>query len=443
MKKLMKKLVTTGFAILAVWGLAGCQGASTNAVVNSASTVASAAAKNEATTVAATAGVDERLALVGSLFTGAEQYENFNRLKTIFPHQTIRASSEPFEFPSGKPMTLPVSYSFGGKTLAGSDLLEETRTSALVVIQNGEILHQGYWLTGGPDVNWMSMSVAKSFISALIGIAIEDGLIESVETPITTYVPELKGSAYDGVRIKDVLQMSSGARWNEDYSDPESDIMRYGRVWAGAGSGSFDTFTATLTREREPGTYNYYNSTDTQALGMLVSRATSMTVSAYAEQELWQPLGMQNDAYWIADKEGVEMAAGGLQVTALDYAKLGQLYLQKGKWNGEQLVPERWVADSLVADGPHLKAEAHPEYPMGYGYQWWLPVREETNASNEEPEFAAIGVYNQFIYIDPARELVIVKLSANPQYGLTNDESSYREFETLEYFRAIGAQFDK
>lgn len=176
---------------------------------------------------------------------------------------------------------------------------------------------------------------------------------------------------------------------------------------------------------------------------MLVSRATSMTVSAYAEQELWQPLGMQNDAYWIADKEGVEMAAGGLQVTALDYAKLGQLYLQKGKWNGEQIVPKRWVADSLVADGPHLKAEAHPEYPMGYGYQWWLPVREETNASNEEPEFAAIGVYNQFIYIDPARELVIVKLSANPQYGLTNDESSYREFETLEYFRAIGAQFDK
>ena len=174
-----------------------------------------------------------------------------------------------------------------------------------MVIQNGKLLRQDYWLTGGPDVNWMSMSVAKSFVSALIGIAINEGLIESVETPITQYVPELKGSAYDNVRIKDVLQMSSGARWNEDYSDPESDIMRYGRVWAGEGGGSFDEFTASLTREREPGTYNYYTSTDTQALGMLVSRATGMSMSAYAQQKLWQPLGMQNDAYWIADAKGV------------------------------------------------------------------------------------------------------------------------------------------
>jgi len=398
-----------------------------------------------ASSVSEVSGIDERLALVGSLFSGAEQYEKFDRLKTIFPHQTILASTKPYSFPVGERMALPASYSYGGKSRDSKALLEETRTSALVVIQGGEVLRQDYWLTGGPEVNWMSMSVAKSFISALIGIAIDDGLIAGVEVPITNYVPELKGSAYDEVRIKDVLQMSSGARWNEDYSDPESDIMRYGQVWAGAGSGSFDTFTATLTREREPGTYNYYNSTDTQALGMLISRATGMTVSAYAEQELWQPLGMQNDAYWIADKEGVEMAAGGLQVTALDYAKLGQLYLQKGKWNGKQLVSEQWVSESLVADAPHVRAEAHPDYPMGYGYQWWLPVRDLDNpaAPDPAPEFAAIGVYNQFIYVDPALELVIVKLSANPSYGLTNDESSYREFETLEYFRAIGAQLDQ
>jgi len=431
----MNKLRTAVLVVLFLCGLSACQ-AKLNPIISE-----SAQVKSETAAADVDSGVEARLALVGSLFSGAEQFENFNRLKTIFPHQTIRASDEPFEFPVGNTIDLPEFYNYSDKKLSGSMLLEETRTSALLIIRSGEILRQDYWLTGGPDVNWMSMSVAKSFISALIGIAIEEGLIESVETPITNYVPELKGSAYDEVRIKDVLQMSSGAAWNEDYSDPESDIMRYGRVWAGAGSGSFDTFTATLTREHEPGTYNYYNSTDTQALGMLVSRATGMSMSAYAEQALWQPLGMQNDAYWIADKEGVEMAAGGLQVTALDYAKFGQLYLQKGNWNGKQIVPEQWVADSLTADGAHLKAEAHPEYPMGYGYQWWLPVPYA--ADTQEPEFAAIGVYNQFIYIDPARELVIVKLSANPSYGITDDESSYREFETIAYFRAIGAQLDQ
>ena len=144
------------------------------------------------------------------------------------------------------------------------------------MLRDGEIRYENYWLTGGPEVTWMSMSVGKSFVSALIGIAIEEGLIGSIEEPITDYVPELLGSAYDNVRIKDVLQMSSGARWNEDYSDPESDIMRYA-VTFGSG-GSLDEFTASLEREREPGTYNYYNSTDTQALGMLLRRATNRTL---------------------------------------------------------------------------------------------------------------------------------------------------------------------
>jgi len=436
-KLAMRKSLGAALTATLLLGVSGCQ-------TPPASSIDAGVA--EAVATSDLAGLDERLAFVGSLFTGAEQYENFNRMKSIFPHQTIHAGDQPFVFPIGERIELPNSYSYEGESKSAPSLLKETRTAALLVIQDGEVLHEDYWLTGGPSVNWMSMSVAKSFVSALIGIAIDDGLIEGVATPITRYVPELKGSAYDGVRIKDVLQMSSGARWNEDYSDPESDIMRYGQVWAGVGGGSFDAFTKTLTREREPGTYNYYNSTDTQALGMLLSRATGMTVSAYAEQELWLPLGMQHDGYWIADSKGVEMAAGGLQVTALDYAKLGQLFLQKGRWQGKQLIPEQWVADSLIADAPHVQAAAHPDYPMGYGYQWWLPVRENSSAAenaDEDAEFAAIGVYNQFIYVDPARELVIVKLSANPTYGQTNDESSYREFETLAYFRAIGRQLDQ
>jgi CubicO group peptidase (beta-lactamase class C family) len=372
---------------------------------------------------------DERMAFVTSLFTGVEQYENFNRLADIFPHHVIKASSSPWSFPRGEAIRLPESYTYDGQTRDTGSFLQETDTAALMVIADGKIVYENYWLTGGPGVHWMSMSVGKSFVSALVGIALDEGLIKSVTDPITDYVPGLAGSAYDGVRIKDILQMSSGARWDEDYSDPDSDIMRF--IYAFGTGASLNEFAATLVREREPGTYNYYNSTDTQTLGMLLVAVTGQSLSSYAEQKLWQPLGMEDDAYWITDDEGMEMAAGGLQVTARDYAKLGQLYLQKGNWHGKQIVPAQWVHDSVTPDAPHVMPGLDPEYPVGYGYQWWVP-------EGDEGEFSAIGVYNQFIYVNPTKRLVIVKLSANSGYGLTDDDSSWRELETFELFRAIG-----
>ena len=372
---------------------------------------------------------DERRTFVESLFTGVEQYEWLNRLATVFPTRTIQRSKQAFVFPKGEAMTLPETYTFNGQTRSSATYLAETDTSALLVIHRGKILYESYWLTGGESVHWMSFSVGKSFLSSLIGIAIEEAQIKSVADPITAYVPELKDSAYAGVSIKDILQMSSGARWNEDYSDPNSDIMRFGKVWASGDS--LDNFTASLVREHPPGTVNYYNSIDTQALAMLLVSATGLTLSEYIEQKLWLPLGMENNGYWVTDDEGMEMAAGGLQMTARDYAKFGQLYLQKGRWRGKQVVPADWVQDSITPDAPHLLAEAHPEYPLSYGYQWWV-------LPGEQREFAALGIYNQVIYINPAQQLVIVKLSANSQYGLTNTEESYREFESFELFRAIG-----
>ncbi len=372
---------------------------------------------------------NERLFFVESLFTGAEQYEWLHRLATVFPAQKIKRSDDPFRFPARKSMVLPETYEFEGQHRSTLSYLNETDTAALLIIHKGKIRYESYWLTAAEDVHWMSFSVAKSFLSAMVGIAVHEGQIGSIEEPITAYVPELEDSAYAGVRIKDVLQMSSGARWNEDYSDPDSDIIRFANVWANGYS--LDEFTASLVREREPGTVNYYNSMDTQALAMMMVRATGMSLSAYAEQKLWQPLGMEKDAYWLIDEDGMEMAAGGLQLVARDYAKLGQLYLQKGAWRGEQLIPEPWVIESLTPDAPHLMAEAHPEYPLSYGYQWWI-------LPGQEGEYSALGVYNQAIYVNPARNLVIVKLSANSDYGLTDTEESYREFEGFELFRAIG-----
>lgn len=382
---------------------------------------------------AAAAEGDERARFVGSLFTGVEVHEDFARVEEIFPAHRIEASDAPWTLPAGTPLDLPKTYHWQGEDRSVAALLEDTRTSALLVLEDGRIRHERYGWSGGPDVTWLSMSVGKSFVSALVGIALEEGLIESVRDPITRYVPELEGSAYDGVEIEDVLQMSSGARWNEDYSDPDSDIARYGRVWASGAS--LDDFTATLERAREPGTYNYYNSSDTQAIGMLLARVTGRSLAAYAEEKLWGPVGMANDAFWVTDDHGMEMAAGGLQVTARDYARFGQLYLQGGARDGKQIVPADWIRASLESDEAHLQPSAHPEYPVGYGYQWWLP-------ESDRGEFAAIGIYNQFIWIDPSRDLVIVKLSAYPAYGATDDESAWRELESFEFFRAIAATLD-
>ncbi len=377
----------------------------------------------------------DRLAFATTLFNGSEQYENFNRMAELYPVNKMEKSDDPFDFPDGERVPLPSSFTYKGETIDTETFLAETDTSAVLVIKDGEVRTERYMLTGGRDVNWLSMSVAKSFVSAAIGIAVEEGHIESIEEPITKYAPSLAGSAYDGVRIKDILQMSSGAAWNEDYNDPDSDINRFGRIMALGGS--FNEFAATLTRDKEPGTYNHYNSTDTQVLGLLLVNATGRTVADYMEEKLWKPLGMESDAYWLIDSEGMEMAFGGLNATARDYAKLGELYRLGGNWNGTQVVPAEWVRASVTPDAPHLLpetklAEEH-FFPVGYGYQWWLP-------SSSEGEYSAIGVYNQFIFVNPAKGTVIVKLSAFSDYATSLDESAYREIETFEFFRAIADQ---
>jgi CubicO group peptidase (beta-lactamase class C family) len=372
----------------------------------------------------------DRATFATTLFTGAEQYENFSRLAEFFPVSTMKASTKPFSFREGKVIDLPNTYVYKGKEINVESFLSETDTAALLVIKDGEVRFERYLLTGGRNVNWLSMSVAKSFIATSIGIAVDEGLID-IEAAITDYVPSLAGSAYDKVRIKDVLQMSSGAAWNEDYSDPTSDVMRLGQIMAAGGS--LDDFVPTLKREREPGTWNHYNSTDTQALGMLLARATGTSVTHYMAEKLWQPLGMESDAFWLVDDNNVEMAFGGLNATARDYAKLGELHRLKGRWQGRQIVSEKWVRDATRPDAPHLMPGADENYPLGYGYQWWIPA-------STAGEYLAIGVYNQFIYINPAKDLVIVKLSANSNYASSLDESAYREIETIEFFREIAKE---
>ena len=273
------------------------------------------------------------------------------------------------------------------------------------------------------------MSVGKSFISALIGIALDQNYIKSIEDPITMYVSQLKNSAYDGVRIKDILQMSSGASWNEDYGDPNSDINRSVRIFALGGS--LDEFAASLTKENSPGTFNRYNSTDTQVLGMLLREATGISVTQFMQEMLWEPMGAEENAFWLLDSKNMEVAYGGLNATARDYAKLGELYRLKGKLNGKQIVPSEWINASIKPDAPHLMPGENSlsDYPLGYGYQWWIP--------DSSGDYMAIGVYNQFIYISPENNTVIVHLAANKKYGVNDQETILSEFESIEFLRTI------
>lgn len=366
------------------------------------------------------------------LFTGIPQHENFCRLPDLVATSKMSPSATPHHWPTTDMIDLPDTYVFDGQTKSTEDLFVETDTAALLVLRDGAICFERYALTGGPEVTWISMSVAKSVISALVGIAVDEGHISSIDRPISDYVRATPGSAYDGVSIRDVLQMSSGARWNEDYHDPGSDIYRLAAAMGNGGT--LEDFVATMVRDVEPGRICRYNSGDTQALGQLLVNATSRSITDYMQEKLAGPLGISSPSYWLVDSAGMEVAFAGLVMTARDYATFGELYRNGGSWRGTQIVPESWVRASLTADADHLQpgrpiVGSHP-LELGYGYQWWLPA-------GDSGEFSAIGVYNQFVYVDPAKKTVVVKLSANRAYGTTDDETSNREHETIAFLRAI------
>lgn len=373
-----------------------------------------------------------RVRFVSTMFSGEEQVERFREMDVYFPVRTFHRMGGVAELSPGEAVKLPKTYVHAGEARDTEIFLSETDTTGLIVLKGGRILYENYWRGNDRDTRWISWSVGKSFISALVGIAVEEGKIESIDDQLVRYAPELQGTSYDGVTIRNALQMSSGVAWNEDYSDPDSDISRFGRALA-FGSSMID-FARTLERKHEPGTVNYYNSMDAQVLGLVLRNATGMSPSEYLERKLWSKIGAEHDGYWVLDDAGTELAAGGVNVTLRDYARFGLLYLNKGNWNGEQIVPAEWVKASHTPDAPQLMPgrQEISDTIWGYGYLWWLPRKADG-------PYVAVGIYNQFIYVDPEHDLVIVKTSANSDYGQTNDESSWREDETIALFEAIAA----
>jgi len=296
--------------------------------------------------------------------------ENFRSLYKQYPSLTVHRSGPVFEL-SEAPRTLPETYVYNGETKNIADWIERTDTTGLLLIKDGVIIFEKYYNGNEKSTRWISMSVAKSFVSFLIGVALEEGKIADLQDPVEMYAPNLKGSGYESVSLKNVLQMSSGIRFTEDYGDLESDIVR---LVASFTTGSINDFVGNLQNERKPGTFNKYVSADTQVLSMVLTGATKKSLKDFMEEKLWSRLGAEYDAEWLTDPTGTEMAFGGLNATLRDYARFGLLYLNTGKnFKGEQLVSTNWVKASVTPDAPHLmpgKDNPNSSWPMSYGYQW-------------------------------------------------------------------------
>ena len=373
-----------------------------------------------------------KLYKLATLYNEKSIAKNFISINKIFDTSNpISASEKPFVFEK-EDFELPDSYEFEGEQLNLIEGLNHFHTDGLIILHDGKMLFEKYWNGNTKDSKHIAFSVSKSYLSALFGIAIEEGLIKSIDDNVSIYLDDFEGTGYEDVKIKNLLQMSSGIEFNEDYADPNSDINRFAR--ATAKGSSFRDFAKTLKNGKKQGTYNHYVSLDTQVLGMILESVTDMPLREYLYKRIWSKIGTESDAYYIADKTGTDMALGGLNATLRDFSKFGQLYLNEGSWDGEQIVPKSWVVKSHTPDAPHLMPNAGDlsSSEWGYGYQWWIPGDPLT-------DYTAHGIFNQFIYVDPVSNVVIAKTSSNHRF---RSEKEYSKAAHIAMFRSITKQIE-
>ena len=333
-----------------------------------------------------------RLLSVNNLFTQEKIVHNFSNMNTMFRTQPIDRGDGPASaLPQGETVVL---------NDATKDWIKARSVTSLLVMKDGQIVTEQYFQGTGPDDLRISWSVAKSYLSALLGIMIAEGKIDSIDDKIIKYVPTLAHSVYDRVTIRHLLNMSSGVKFNEDYLDYNSDINRMGRVLALGRT--MDQFTFDLKeRERAPGEKWQYVSIDTHVIGMVIRSATGRRIPDLLSEKIIKPLGLQAEPYYVTDGMGVAFVLGGLNITTRDYARFGQMIANGGEWNGKQIVPADWITESTRASAPN---------GVGYGYQWWIPQ----NAA--KGEFLARGIYGQYIYINRSMGVVIVTTAADRKF---------------------------
>jgi CubicO group peptidase (beta-lactamase class C family) len=331
-----------------------------------------------------------------SLDAAVSTFRNIDRL---FPVRTIQAGGHPFPLPRSSQPLGPVTFDYEGKRYSLDDYVTLNRVTGLLVIKDGQVVTERYEKGNTPATRWMSMSVAKSITSTLVGAALQDGSIKSLDDKVTQYLPALAGSGYDQATVRQVLAMRSGVKWSEKYADPTSDRRMMLKLQTEQVPGSALKFMASLPSAAPPGTRTNYSTGETQVLGQLVSAAVGKPLAQYLSEKIWAPYGMQTDAnWWLDGPNGNEVGGSGISATLEDYGRFGQFVLSGGKAGDKQVLPKGWMSFASATTGTDA---AYGDFAS----MWWPAW---TQASKADKAFTAAGIFGQFIYINPTQNVVIV-----------------------------------
>lgn len=327
-----------------------------------------------------------------------ERSARFRAMEDWFAGLEVSAASEPRALPRGEPLAPELATEIRA-------LMEESGAAGAMVLEDGKVRFEEYGLGFGPEDRWTSFSVAKSFTSTLLGAAVKDGFIASLDDPVTQYVPGLEGSAYDGVTIRQLATMTSGVAWNEDYTDPQSDVARMNEFVLEYGADAIVAQMKGLEREAEPGETFVYKTGETNLLGLLVENAVGLSLAEYAQEKIVEPAGFAGPMFWMTDARGGNIGGCCLSLRLSDYVRMGQFVFEGGVGvSGDRIVPDGWFAE---AGAPKVDfGEDDPRRAgFGYGYQWW---------TYPEGNFGAQGIFGQSITILPEQRIVVAVVSNWP-----------------------------
>lgn len=338
---------------------------------------------------------DVNLPTGGSIlfWQGDEQIAGFRNTHRLSPVRHIYKGDEVMELPRDVRDFSMLRYQVDGSEYSLDDYMVMNHVGGILVLKDGEIALEHYGLGNDEDTRWVSFSMTKSVVSLLTGAAIQDGYINSVDDPVTDYLPQLQGTSYEGVTVKHVLQMASGTDWNEDYADPQSDVAT-----SPGDMLELMKFMGSKPRIAPPGERFNYNTGETNLAGAIVRAAIGNNLSAYLTNKIWQPWGMEADATWISHGPyGGELGGCCIAPVLRDWGRLALLVLNDGQLHdGTRVVPANWIEDST---SPSPGSD-------NYGYLWWL---------NGDDTFRASGIFGQAIYLNPEQDLAIVLQGAWPQ----------------------------
>jgi CubicO group peptidase (beta-lactamase class C family) len=335
------------------------------------------------------------------------QVSTFRNIDRLFPVRVVKHGATVLALPRAPRPLTKVEFNSGGKAYDLIDYMALNRITGLLVLKDGKIAYEDYEMGNTRKTHWMSMSMVKSITSSLMGAAIQDGHIKSIDDPVTRYVAKLEGSAYDGVSIRYLLQMASGVKWDETYTDPASDRRRMLDAQIAQRPGAIMDLMAKLPRAGAPGTIWNYSTGETFVAGAVVRSAVGRPLAEYLSERIWTKAGMESDAtWWLESPDGLEIGGSGLSATLRDYGRFGLFLMNGGVAGGEKILPDGWVKDAGSSKSIGGKT-------VDYGYMTW-PFSVNSGAANQGA-FQALGIYGQHIYVNPRERVVIVVWGALPK----------------------------